>query len=169
MINEKELITQLQDGDITSLELLYREYGDRLYSYALVLTGRRELAEDVVTDTFVQIYERVKNNMHVKSLRILAYRTCREMAYQAMKYRGSDCDMSTIHVPHSAMLPHECMEMRAALEKLPSPEKEIMLLSCVHDLGRKEIAESLELSLLTVSKKYHSAVRLMKKSLIPAL
>jgi len=39
-----------------AFEAMVREYEDRLYSFALRLTGRREDAEDVAQDAFVRAY-----------------------------------------------------------------------------------------------------------------
>lgn len=166
MINEKELITRLAEGDIMSLELLYNEYGSQLYSYALSLTKSRELAEDVVTDVFIQTYEYIQKNSDIRSLKALVYAICRNKSMDEIKHRQrADFIPDDFDVPDKSMPMDEKFAVRQAVMELNSPEKDIVLLYCVHELKHKEIAKVLNLPESTVRWKYRNAIKALKKSL----
>lgn len=59
----------------------------------------------------------------------------------------------------------ERLAVKMAVEKLPSPDKEIVILYCVHGLRHREIAKVLSMPEGTVRWKYRSALKELKRSL----
>ncbi len=149
-----------------SLELLYNEFGSQLYSYALTVTKNKEMAEDVVTDVFIQAYEYIQKHSDIRSLKALVYTICRNKAYDELKYRGRvDYIPDDSDYPDGSMPFDEKVAVRAAVSELPTPERDIVILYCVHELKHKEIAKVLNLPEGTVRWKYRNALKTLKKSL----
>ncbi len=166
MLDEKQIVKRLAEGDIMSLEVLYNEYGSQVYSYALSLTKSKELAEDAVTDAFIQTYEYVRKTKEVKSLKALVYTICRNKAFDEMKYRSRIQEMpEDWQIPDGAFPMDEKIAVRSAVNALPSPEKDIVILYCVHELKHKEIAKVLGIPEGTVRWKYRNALKTLKQSL----
>ena len=51
---DAELVRQLRQGDADAGRRFVRDYYPGVYRYLLYLTGRREAAEDLTQETFVQ-------------------------------------------------------------------------------------------------------------------
>ncbi|WP_027892364.1 RNA polymerase sigma factor [Calidithermus chliarophilus] len=57
---DSDLIRQVAQGDETALEELYRRYGGKVYALLLHVLGGREEAEEVLQDSFVQLYKEAR-------------------------------------------------------------------------------------------------------------
>jgi RNA polymerase sigma factor (sigma-70 family) len=57
--SERDLVRQLQGGERAALEALYRRYVERVWRYAFARTRDREVAADVVQDTFLRVWQRI--------------------------------------------------------------------------------------------------------------
>ncbi len=97
-----ELVARLVSGDESAVADLYATYGQRLYAYALRLTGDPEAAEDVTQETLV-----------------IAWRTARE-------FRGSGRLVAWLLgiTHHQAMksLRHAPRAVESLLENLAAPD-----------------------------------------------
>src|SRR5215813_13712478 len=56
---DEALVERTRAGDRAALDLLVERYHPRVYSIALRLLGSREVAEDVLQDTFLRVIERL--------------------------------------------------------------------------------------------------------------
>jgi len=50
------LISQIRQGDILALKVLYEKYRGQVYRTALAITRDREAAEDILQDCFLKVY-----------------------------------------------------------------------------------------------------------------
>jgi RNA polymerase sigma-70 factor (ECF subfamily) len=50
------LLARVRQGDGAALEVLFRQYVDRVFGFAYAMLRSREEAEEVVTDTFVRVF-----------------------------------------------------------------------------------------------------------------
>ena len=50
------LISQIRQGNILALKVLYEKYRDQVYRTALAITRDREAAEDILQDCFLKVY-----------------------------------------------------------------------------------------------------------------
>ena len=56
-VTDPELLRRMRLGDESALESLYARYGGLLYTLALRIVGDRELAREVVQDTFLRSWD----------------------------------------------------------------------------------------------------------------
>lgn len=54
---DAELLERMRDGDERALEALYARYGGLVYALALRIVGDRELAREVLQDTFLRSWD----------------------------------------------------------------------------------------------------------------
>ena len=66
-MNEMELVRQLQTGSRTAFDQIYERYHVQAYRTAVLLTGNRADAEDVVQEAFYLICERPDDVMNSES------------------------------------------------------------------------------------------------------
>jgi RNA polymerase sigma factor (sigma-70 family) len=57
IINERELLLQLRNGDYHAFKKIYEIYAGRLSYKLLQLLQSEELAEDILQDIFVKVWE----------------------------------------------------------------------------------------------------------------
>ncbi|PKN97320.1 MAG: RNA polymerase subunit sigma-24 [Chloroflexi bacterium HGW-Chloroflexi-4] len=58
-MNDEKAILQLKNGDINGLEYLISKYQIKAVRAAFLVTRNKEMAEDVVQDSFVNLYKRI--------------------------------------------------------------------------------------------------------------
>jgi len=56
-VGDSDLLHRMRLGDEAALEMLYARYGGLLYTLALRIVGDRELAREVVQDTFLRSWD----------------------------------------------------------------------------------------------------------------
>ena len=57
MSSDHDLIVATANGDLAGFEALYERYSDRVYRFALGVSGSKSLAEDATQETFVQVMQ----------------------------------------------------------------------------------------------------------------
>ena len=66
MISDDELMNMVVRGDLKALETLLNRYRKSLYSFLFRITHNETVAEDIVQDTFIKLYDtrkKYKNGM----------------------------------------------------------------------------------------------------------
>src|SRR5690606_41610949 len=61
--DENELLLRLRSGDHSAFETLYCRYARRVAATLLKITRSREMAEDLLQDTFIKVWA-VRNNIN---------------------------------------------------------------------------------------------------------
>ena len=165
-MNEDEIIARLSDGDVTALELVYKEYADKLYSFSLSICRIKEIAEDVTADIFVMLYSYLSSGKSVKNLKSFLYACVKNKTYDELKSisRHESLPEDDILIKEETDV-SETVTTRFILEKLPSDEREIVTLYCISGLRHREIAEILDIPEGTVRWKYRNAISKLKKLL----
>lgn len=80
-------LEQLRSGDERAWELFYRESQSRLYRTAAGLLGNGEDAEDVVQETFVRAFRKIKHFRGESNIVTWIYRICCNLALDKIRSR----------------------------------------------------------------------------------
>ena len=89
MDNElKRNIAAARSGDIKAFESIYNIYRDRLFFFAKKLTGSRECAEDIVSETFITAMERIGTLREEESFGGWLYSVCYHKCMDQLKSRA---------------------------------------------------------------------------------
>lgn len=165
------ILRKIKDGDIKAFERLFREYHAPLCLYALSITGRKDVAEEIVQELFYHLWkERASLNI-LRSVRSYLFGAVRN---QSLQYREQDL----LHERHHQIIhaggggdpdggPHDQLEYREleevinrTLSLLPERRRRIFTMHRFEGLKYKEIANRLSLSIKTIeaemSKTYQS-------------
>jgi len=163
-----EITLRLQNGDLRALELLYQKFHTELFFYALKLTTNRELAEDAVQDTFVDIWNHRSQMGQVRSLQFYLIRSVRHRCLKLLKsnYRFKVLDAANefdIRIePEELRLTDYSVEVKAkvasALKSLSARQREIVYLKFYENLEYQEIADLLALNYQSVVNHVHRAI-----------
>jgi RNA polymerase sigma-70 factor, ECF subfamily len=138
-------------GDRTSLKALYHEEAGRLIAVAQRIVRRRELAEEVVQEAFLQIWRKAASyNPELGSARAWIYTIVRNRALNVIRdgAREDLVDGNTLELLRDAQVgPGDVVSqlsresrLRRCLEGLDAQKRESVVLSYVSGYSHGEIA-----------------------------
>ncbi|MDR2119474.1 MAG: RNA polymerase sigma-70 factor [Tannerella sp.] len=173
MPDDSLLFEKIKDGDIKAFETLFRLYHAPLCLYVSGITGRREVAEDIVQDVFYLIWK-MRAAMRIRrSLKSYLYGAVRNRAYRYLAHeqvcRQYESSVRHEAEPTESSGPHEQMEyaeLEAVVERTLAglPARRLRIFRMHRMEGRKygEIAEKLVISIKTVEAEMTKASRQLK-------
>jgi RNA polymerase sigma factor (sigma-70 family) len=170
------LIGQLADGDQSALESLYDRHSTLLYSVALRIAGDSRNAEEILQDTFLQLwrkasqFESARGSLIGWLLAITRHRAISRIREKNHRfYRASLCadDITLPGNTGSSVLDQQIARelVSVALEGLPQVQRETITLAYFDGLTCEEIAVRTTAPLGTIKGRLRSALKAMKKSL----
>jgi RNA polymerase sigma-70 factor (ECF subfamily) len=168
--DENELLVALQAGDSGAFSVLVEEHHRRLVGLAQSVVTRRDLAEEVVQDTWMAVIRGIDGFEHRSSLKTWIYRICLNRAHSAVgkEYRTGLFDTqdpaaeATWFTPNgawaspvepwpdaadarldaAALLPR----LRTAIDQLPEAQRLVVTLRDVEGLSSSEVCDVLSIS-----------------------
>ena len=142
----------------------------RLYYYAYGLLGQKEMAEEVVSDVFFEVWKNRKGLVQIEYmnawLQTITYRKSisylrKETGKNELSFDEiSDFSFEPVQSPDEEIISkEEVAEINNAIEKLPPKCKHVFFLAKI------KIAEMLEVSVQTVNYHIAYAIEALSKSL----
>ena len=158
------LIEQMSNGDMSATGKLYELIEPDVFAYALSKTANKDDAEDIVQDTFVQVW---KNATQYKPMgKPLAWIFTIEINLIRRQFNKNQkiilFDETIERESDDGDLAESIIEsefLRQILKTLSEEEREIVSLHIVSGLKHREIAKLLEKPLSTVLSKYNRAIK----------
>lgn len=166
-----DLVERLRGGDHEAFEALYRRHKDRLYRHALVQSGgRRSIAEEVVQDVFLSLFEgRISPDRNVGGYLLAAARNralnaiTRRESHTVLDGEGAALLVAKCADPEGEL--HRVDEARVlaeALLELSPEQREVVLLRTFEGLAWKQVAELMATSVPTASSRYRAALERLR-------
>jgi RNA polymerase sigma-70 factor (ECF subfamily) len=162
---DPELLRRAQKGDEHAFAELVRAYETPLYNYILRLTGDRALAEDLLQEVFLRVYQGLPRfSLRCKFTTWLFQVTKNSVLDELRaKERRPLTPVTLDDAPHLEALDQPAERVEAidglwrAIDALPVDLKMALLLRDVVGLSYNEIADSLEITLATVKWRIFKA------------
>jgi RNA polymerase sigma-70 factor (ECF subfamily) len=159
LITERDdlLLAGIRAGDESACEHLYLLYHDVLWRFAYGYVRSAEMAEDIVQDIFVRLWERRASIVVRGSLRGWLYGAVRNSAFEVLRNERVAARVATeversgraVAMGAAVSLPDaevQAAELRAAvasaLASLPERRRAVMTLHVEHGLSHAEIAQT---------------------------
>jgi RNA polymerase sigma-70 factor (family 1) len=150
----------LENNALLGFELLYKRYYQPMCSHVVKYVGSKEVAEDIVSDVFFQLYSN-KTFFEIKtSYRLYLLKTVRNRAYNYLRWdlsRKADLNeasqKSILEDQHPDQISHFeelYQDVEEAISKLPVERRKIYLMQKFEGKKYQEIANELNLSVKTV-------------------
>ncbi|MCK0130818.1 RNA polymerase sigma-70 factor [Flavobacteriaceae bacterium F08102] len=173
--NERNLIEKLHRDDEQALRLLYLHYWSQLYQAAINLVKEKEIAEDIVQDVFINLWQK-RAQLEIKtSLKNYLYTSTIYKVYDYFRKNKNAKNLDQLedfHTvlqlenPESSMMTEELIEfIYGEIDKLPAKCKEVFLLSRDLQLSNSEIALKLNISKRTVEGHISKALAILRLKL----
>ncbi len=161
-----------------SFDELYARYRQRVFVYCLQFLQNREQAEDAFQDTFVKIYRHQHEFETKENIAAWVFTVARNTCLNAVRDRGiaqrhvEYVDPEALQVHPAGMPAVEC-DVREFIEwaiaKLPTEQREALVLRELQDMTYEEIAKITGASLANVKVRIFRARQRMRKLLGPIL
>jgi len=170
--DEADLLASVAAGDRGApLEELYRRYGPRLYGLGLKLLGDRGLAEELVQETFVRLWQQAGRFDPARgTVSAFLFTIARRIAVDLWRRPSSrPFDPPPPESPAAGQDPVEGviegLAVRDAMQSLSPAHRQVLELFIGQDRKQAEIAQLLGLPLGTVKTRAYYALRALKLAL----
>ena len=164
---DAKLFERIRQGDQEAFRELYNITYKPLYAFLLSYTLNREDAQDLLQDTYVQVYKnchlyREQGNPMAWMMKIaknLFLMKCR-------KDKGTDINFELVE-SELGFEDMDDVENRMVLEKmfehLSAEDRNLIIMHDIGGLKHREIAKLLDMPLGTVMARYHRGIRKLQK------
>lgn len=156
----------------------YDEYADQIFRFCYFRVSDRDVAEDLVQETFLRTWHYGIKGNEIKDVRAFLYQAARNLIIDYYRKSKSDSLDSLLeegaqfeHI-ESSESPDLSTDHEYTLEKitdvikeLKDIHKEVLILRYIEGYGPKEIAKMLQLTENTISVRLHRAVNELREKL----
>jgi RNA polymerase sigma-70 factor (ECF subfamily) len=150
-IEEADLVTRLRTGDRAALRSLYTLYSDRIFSFLLRLTRRRDVAEDLHQETWVSVSRNVHRLAEDTDLPAWLFTIARNKHHSWRRWAALDFtryvfdafESEKVSGPGAPDTGDELVALELALRGLPEAFREVLLLVGVEGLEGNQAADVL--------------------------
>lgn len=156
-----------------SFDQLYEQLAPRVLALGVQLTGRRDDAEDILQNTFLQVYRYLPSWRGESNIATWVYRIALR---EGLRYRRKQ--QRPVALPEetpqrrSTTDPLERQETReqlyAALHQLPTAQRAVLALLTIEELSVEEVARIMNIPEGTVWSRAYHARRQLRRHLEPA-
>jgi RNA polymerase sigma-70 factor (family 1) len=162
-------VFSIKNGSIKAFEAAYHQWSGKIYTFIFRSCNSEAIAEDVVQQVFVRLWEKRENLSSDHSLSTQLFRmsktifidelrkTARSRKYQERLQLGKE-SFTEDTLDHKEAL----AIVYNAIEQLPPVRKRIFLMSRMEHLSYNEIAEKLSISPKTVENHIALALRYLR-------
>lgn len=165
--------------DEDSFEQMFKEHFNALHSYATLMLRDEELAEDIVQQMFLKLWEKRQELAVETSLRAFLYRCVHNDCLNYLKHlkvkAGFESHTTyamkdhTVEPIQDVQLKELQQRLQAALAELPEQCLTVFQMSRFEELKYREIADRLGVSVKAVEKQMGKALKLLRYKLVDFL
>ena len=161
---------RLHNKDI-DFDKIYKELATKLYAYVFSMVRKREIAEDIVQDTFVKALK--YGLSRIKNYKSFLFRIAHNLA---IDYLRKDAHNSDREVDHNRRRDEKVMTtdrildkvaIQKAIDKLPPKYRDVFVMKEVNGFDYQEISEILRIPIGTVKSRLHRAIDRLRVELSP--
>ena len=166
------LLSRLQNGDEKAFTAIYERYNKMLYVLAYKYLKDTFLAEDIVQQVFLKLWESRSLFVGSVHLRNYLYTMTKNLVLNEILDNFSDMEKNYAVIQNA---PEFEDKLQSALEEkdlfqhfykilaeLPEQKRKVCLLKIRDNLSNQEVADKLHISVPTVKSHYSQAIKLLR-------
>lgn len=171
---ERELLNGIRTRDERSFEALYDRYAPLLFSLIQSIVKNRVDAEDLLQETFVQIWDKAegfdetKGTVYSWVVALARNRAIDRIRSRSFRDRGRTAGGETVeaapnpglHSPLDILIDGEqAARVRNALASIPQEQREVITIAYFQGLSQSEIASTTQIPLGTVKTRMRQGMK----------
>jgi RNA polymerase sigma-70 factor (ECF subfamily) len=175
---DEDLMQLVRRGDPAAFEVVYERHATAAFSLAYRMTGRRNVAEDVVQEAFLNLWRSgarydhtrgsvrtwvlgIVHNRAIDALRRSLVHDRRRTSDEGLEERVESGERTDVEVARR----DEAREVREALRALPAEQSRVIELAYFGGFTHTEIASMLDTPIGTVKGRMRLGLRKMRAEL----
>lgn len=173
--NEIEVLIQLKAGNAEAFALIYDHYKYKITNNLLRLLRSEELAEEVLQELFVKIWDTRQQLDPEKSFRAYLFRIAENMVIDYYrkaardkkvrdKLTGTGSELYS-HIEETIFSRESALILQGAIDLLPPQRKHVFTLCKLEGRSYKEVSEMLGISHSTINDHLLKANKFLKQHL----
>lgn len=173
--NEATVIKKVSEGNHLAFRQIFDQYRDRLFGYSYRFTKSQMLAEEVVQEVFLKLWQNRETLDAQLPIKPYLYKITQNLVYNTLRKAAYDNQLkeqvfyryhNTYYSTEDQVIYRDLETFKdRAIERLPAKRQRIFRMSRTQGLSHKEIAEQLGISQHTVKDQIVKALKSIKKQL----
>lgn len=169
--DEEAIINKLKEGDEASFKCLFDRYRNELFTYCLRITKERSLAEEIVQDVFMIIWQKRDEVQSQLPIRPYLYTIAQNLSFNFLKKAANDSKMKrqVFYESQKEFRQDWLVDFKdtkklieQAITQMPSKQRLIFSLSRMESKSHEEIARELQISKNTVKDQIFKALKAIR-------
>ncbi len=162
------LIEKIKTGDTESFSTLYDKYSGALYGLILKIVKQEDLAQDILQECFVKIWEKIdtyeigKGSLFTWMLNICRNKSIDSLRKTQRTTKGNDTMKNDLSRPTSLEINPDIIGLRDILSNLSEEKRIIIEYLYFKGYTQKETSEELNIPLGTVKTRSRTAILELK-------
>lgn len=175
-IDELQLVTRLKQHDRYALAYLIEHYSDALYGAILRIVNKETIAEEVLQDTFLKIWNSIDQYSTTRGrLYTWMFRLACNLAIDKLRSKEIQRELKTDAVAdHIHFIDNknyeqqqtDCIGVEKLLSSLPSEQSHIITLLYLEGYTHAQIAEKYQIPLGTIKTRHRLAMIHLRQLLV---
>ena len=176
LLNERELLIQLKQGDDNAFEEIYHLHSNRLYSNLLKLVKSEELAMDLLQDLYIKLWNNRASIDVDKSIGAYLFSIAKNLAIDFFRRAARESNLQnhliTVgtelynHVDDVLFHKETSAILSKAIQALPPQQQKIFNLCKMEGRSYDEAASILGISSATVGNQLVRALRTVRTTIL---
>lgn len=176
-----ELLAQLKNNNKHAFRIVFERYRPNVYRTALLILKDHHNADDVVQETFLQVFLKIHKLTNPMAFEKWLYRITVNLCFEVIRKKGKTEVLSVDEVietlfsskddklpmPDEVVIQREIQEnIMKSIDSLSLKHRTVLILYYFNDFNLKEISEIIDCTEGTVKSRLFYAKKLLKDSLI---
>ena len=180
-LSDKELLSNVINGDIESFDVLVDRYKNRLMNFVFRFVKDYDVSEDIVQETFLRVFRKSRDYKAIANFSTWIFTIAGNLAKSELRRRkrwkffsldaNSDNEKS-FELPDTGMKPDRAAAVRIldknvqkAIDSLQTKYRESLILRDIEGMSYKQIAEITSVPVGTVKSRVNRARNKLKNKL----
>lgn len=164
-----ELVSRAAEGSEAAFGQIYDLYFDKLYRFVFYRVNHQETAEDLVAETFIRVWKKIREVSDAAAFNGWVYQIARNLVIDHYRTRKSTVDLTELenvltyedNAVAKTDLGFDQREFLEAVKKLSPDQQTVVKLKFIDELENEEISQ--------VLNKSEGAIRVIQHRALAAL
>ncbi|MBI4600047.1 RNA polymerase sigma factor [Candidatus Uhrbacteria bacterium] len=175
-LNEQIILYRIRKGDTESFGHIFDFYHEKIYRFVYLKVATGEDAEDIVAETFLKVWQYIKEGKKIKTLQAFLYQIARNLVVDFYRRKGAPtesledaeitiADRSDLSLEEKMTLKSDMAKVEGALRLLKDAYREVIVLHFLNELSLSETAKIIEKSPGATRVLLHRGMKTLKNML----